>query len=181
MNDKHPSLSHQINYQEDFWKKFSDSIQESQQVLLYNIYRLKTFRGAYIDNLLHSKVFSSTLEYGVKNWSADLIEPSFSYEDLSMFANKGLEMSFYLQIAFFEVFDTNVDGMLRCFTDDLGRNKMQSQKFLADYEKLMTDTHFLGSKSPTRIKRTINIGEYEDEAENDDKYYLNFMKKYYED
>lgn len=91
--------------------------------------------------MLHSKVFSGTLEYGIKNWSVDMIEPNFAYEDLSLFANKGLEMSFYLQIAFFEVFETNVDGMLKCFTDDLGRNKLHSQKILLDYEKITSDTY----------------------------------------
>ena len=91
---------------------------EVQWVLYKSLHKLIAAQGLYRDGLLHAKIFSDSCEYGYKNCSIDLIEPSLSYTDLYQFATKGLEMSFYLQIAFFQRFENNADteGM-KCLDD----------------------------------------------------------------
>jgi hypothetical protein len=65
-----------INYHEGFWRKFSESIVEVQWVLYKSLHKLITAQGLYRDGLLHSKIFTDSCEYGYKNCSIDLIEPS---------------------------------------------------------------------------------------------------------
>lgn len=73
---RHPGFDMTINYHEEFWRKFSESVVEIQWVLYKSLYRLVTAPGLYKDGLLHSKIFSDSCEYGYKNSSIDLIEPS---------------------------------------------------------------------------------------------------------
>lgn len=82
-------LDYIINYQDDFWKKFSESLLEVQKVFFINIMQLTVHQNIIKANLLNSKLFLNTSEYNIQNWSINLIEPQFSFKDLYSFACKG--------------------------------------------------------------------------------------------
>jgi len=178
-DQKNMSLDATINYHNDFWKKFSESLLEAQRVFIKNIIQLSHHKVMVTTNLLNVKVFSNTSEYGIQNWSVNLIEPQFSFNDLWQFGCKGLEMSYYLQLSFFEIFEKNVDGVLKSFADDLGRNKRASKDILNEYMMRQTNNNAYSRKA-TISKSRVGLMDNDEDDMDDDRYYLNFIKKYYE-
>lgn len=113
-----------ITYKNEFWADFSESLINLQTIMLFNYYRIKYYKSSFIDNLLHNRLFIDSLEYGLQNLSINLLEPSFSYDALLTITSKGFEMSLYIQIVFFEIFECNSEPFHKVFTDDLGKNKL---------------------------------------------------------
>lgn len=89
-------------------------------------------------------------------------------------------MSFYLQIAFFQRFENNADteGM-KCL-DDMVKDKKNTQKIVAEYDKLLRGPQSNYNASKISICRSRMTAEHEEDYD-DDRYYFHYMKRYYED
>ena len=88
-----------INYDDEFWRKFSSSLYEVLVLLIQTVQKLNCHEDTYRSGLLHLRIFCNYPEYGYRNLSVNLINTQYSYIDLYEFTTKGLEMSFYIQNA----------------------------------------------------------------------------------
>lgn len=89
-------------------------------------------------------------------------------------------MSFYVQLGFFEVYQDNVDGVIKIYAEDLGRNKNVSRTlFERYYRDKMADGGASGQSRNVTKSKNAYIDDHEIFNEND-KQYLQYIKKFYE-